>query len=260
MVQASAFDVTAPGFDRYRSLPRGVPEAIRSAILSVVDAPRPRLLDLGAGTGRIGRPFIVAGDDYVGADLSLAMLRGFSQRGAARLVQANGAQLPFRDASFDIVMLIQAFGGMRGWRDVLAETRRVLRATGVLVVGRTVAPADGLDARMRQRLSAILDDMGAARQEGNRREEALRFLERVARCSRVSAAAWNAERTPRAFLERHRTGARFAALPATIKDAALGRLAAWATATFGSLDRAFLEPHSFELRIFKFQTNDGTSI
>jgi SAM-dependent methyltransferase len=257
MAQVSAFDVAAPGFERRRALPDGVPEAIRSAILGVVDAQRPRLLDLGAGTGRIGRSFVAAGDDYVGVDLSLAMLRGFSQRCTAPLVQANGTLLPFRDASFDIVMLIQVFGGMRGWRDVLAETRRVLRAAGALVLGRTVAPADGLDARMRQRLSVILNEMGVAREEGNRREEAVRFLEEVAIGSRVSAAAWNAERTPRGFLERHRTGARFAALPVSIKEPALDRLAAWAVTTFGSLDRMLPELHSFELHVFRFQTNHG---
>jgi SAM-dependent methyltransferase len=234
-----------------------VPEAIRSAILGVVDATRPRLLDLGAGTGRIGRAFVAPGDDYVGVDLALAMLRAFAQRGAMYLVQADGAHLPFPDATFDAVMLIQAFGGMQGWRRVLAETRRVLRPAGALVVGRAVAPADGVDARMKQHLATILDEMGVAREGGNRREDALRFLEQTATGSCVNAAAWEADRTARGFLERHRTGARFAALPASIKDAALGKLAAWAAETFGSLDRASRERHYFELRVFRFQTNGG---
>ena len=249
------YDAAAPTFTRDRALPDGIAEAIRAAILGLVDAPRPRLLDLGAGSGRIGWSFVAAGDDYVGVDLSLTMLRGFSQRCSARLVQANGAQLPFSEASFDIIMLIQVFGGMRGWREVLAETRRVLRPRGALVIGRTAGPADGLDARMRQHLATILDEMGVARQGGNRREEALRFLEQTASGSCVQAAAWQADRTPRGFLERHRTGARFAALPAPIKDGALDRLAAWAMTAFGSLDRALREPHYFELRVFRFQTN-----
>ena len=48
---------------------------------------RARLLDLGAGTGRIGRPFVAAGDDYVGVDLSLGMLREFARRAGARQPQ-----------------------------------------------------------------------------------------------------------------------------------------------------------------------------
>src|SRR5262245_15056469 len=104
----SAYDDAAPTFDCYRALPIGVPEAIRAAILNSISASsRPHLLDLGAGSGRIGWPFVVAGDDYVGVDLSSGMLREFAQRAATRggvsprLVQADGQLLPFRDATFD---------------------------------------------------------------------------------------------------------------------------------------------------------------
>jgi ubiquinone/menaquinone biosynthesis C-methylase UbiE len=252
MVQLSAFDVAAPAFDRHRALPDGVPRAIRESIIAAVATPSPRLLDLGAGTGRIGAAFVAAGDDYVGVDLSLAMLRAFPRRGIARLVQANGARLPFADASFDAVMLIQVFGGMTGWRAVLAEARRVLRAAGAVVIGRIVAPTDGVDEQMKQRLAAILAEMGVARGHGNTREQALDALKKIARDTRIEAAAWRDERTPSVFLERHRTGARFAALPALVKDEALRRLAAWAAQRFGSLEVAVPERHAFELRVFHF--------
>ena len=67
----TAFDITAPVYDRHRALPAGVPEKIRLAVLELAAGPRPSVLDLGAGTGRIGRPFVFAGDRYVGADLSI---------------------------------------------------------------------------------------------------------------------------------------------------------------------------------------------
>src|SRR5687767_5904465 len=103
----SAYDAVAPDFDSHRALPSGVPEAIRVAVLRCTSA-HPRLLDLGAGSGRIGWPFAAAGDDYVGIDLSWGMLREFAQRAggkgsAPRLVQADGRQLPFPDAMFDAV-------------------------------------------------------------------------------------------------------------------------------------------------------------
>jgi hypothetical protein len=66
----------------------------------------------------------------------------------------------------------------------------------------------------------------------------------------VAAAAWDAERTPRGFLERHRTGARFSLLPEPIKDEALSRLATWALTEFDSLDARQTERHTFELRTF----------
>jgi ubiquinone/menaquinone biosynthesis C-methylase UbiE len=250
----SVYDVAAPTFERHRALPDGVPETIRTAVLKAVDASSPRLLDLGAGTGRIGIPFIAARDDYVGVDLSFGMLSEFKRRAtdSARLVQADGEWLPFADASFDAIMLIQVFGGMRGWRRVLVEARRVLRGAGVLVLGRAVAPPGGLDARMKAQLSLLLDEIGAPADRTNTRQDAQGWLEQEARGTRLVAATWTASRTPRGFIERHRTGARFATLPAPVKEQAMGRLAAWAATAFGSLDAASTEPYQFELQLFRF--------
>lgn len=260
----SAYDDLAPSFDRDRAFPNGVAETIRAAILAAVSADRPRLLDLGAGTGRIGRPFVAAADDYVGVDLSLGMLREFTRRVGERnghtphLAQADGQHLPFRDATFDAVMLIQVFGGMRGWRRLLAEARRVLRPDGTLVVGRSVAPEDGVDARMKQCLASILNEMKKPAGQTNAREDAQRWLETGASGGdRVIAAEWEADRTPRGFLDRHRTGARFSTLPEAVRGEALRRLGVWAATTFGSLDAARPERHSFELRVFKFQEGTG---
>jgi ubiquinone/menaquinone biosynthesis C-methylase UbiE len=251
----SVYDAAAPTFERHRALPDGVPEAIRAAVLEAVDASSPRLLDLGAGTGRIGIPFVAARDDYVGVDLSFGMLSEFKRRAAdsaPRLVQADGEHLPFRNATFDAVMLIQVFGGMRGWRRLLTEVRRVLRGAGVLVLGRAVAPPDGLDARMKARLALLLDEIGAPADRTNTRQDAQGWLEQQARATRLVAATWTARRTPRGFIERHGTGARFSALPAPVKEEAMRRLAAWANTAFGSLDAASSEPHEFELQLFRF--------
>jgi len=260
-VPSFVYDALSPSFERHRPLPQEAAEAIRAAILgaAAAAAQRPRLLDLGAGTGRIGRPFAAAGDDYVGIDLSFGMLREFKRRCGERrgrtpcLVQSDGQLLPFRDATFDAVILIQVFGGMRGWRHVLAEARRVSRPAGVLITGRTVAPADGIDAVMKQGLAQILDEMNVRRDETNAWNDAQRWLESTARtCQHEVAAAWPAERTPRSFLERHRTGARFSLLPESVRVEALDRLGSWAAANFGSLDTMFSEQHDFELQVYTF--------
>jgi SAM-dependent methyltransferase len=252
----SAFDGVAASFDRHRGFPDGVPQAIRAAVLGAGEAVAPRLLDLGAGSGRVGWPFVAAGDDYVGVDLSFGMLRVFMQRAdlghTPRLVQADGEYLPFGEGSFDTVMLIQVFGGLRGWRRLLTEARRVLRGTGVLVLGRGVAPPDGVDARMKAQLWLLLEEMGAPSGRSNTREDAQGWLAQTARGTRLIAAKWTAERTPRGFVARHRTGARFSALPAIVQEEALRRLATWAETTFGSLDAASAEPHAFELEVFRF--------
>jgi ubiquinone/menaquinone biosynthesis C-methylase UbiE len=254
-----AFDAAAPSFERYRALPDGVPEAIRAAVLeSIARSPRPRLLDLGAGSGRIGRAFVAAGDDYVGVDLSFAMLREFRQRAEGRrtrprVAQADGQSLPFADASFDAVMLIHAFGAFDAWRPVLLEALRVLRSAGTLVTGHARAPADGVDAQMKQRLASLLRDMGAGRDPIRPRDDVMSWLESVASDSaRVIAAEWDADRGPRQFLDRHRTGARFSALPEPIREPALEKLSAWAAAVFGSLEARCAERHAFEVRVFRF--------
>lgn len=255
----STYDVVAPTYDEYRALSDDVVERIRSTIIEASGpSSRPRLLDLGAGSGRIGRAFVAAGDDYVGVDLSLGMLRQFTRRADTgghppRVVQADGQGLPFADAVFDVVLLIQVFGGLRGWRRVLAEARRVLRARGALALGRSVMPADGVDARMKERLAAILAEMGVAPDEKNAREDVHHWLESAARGgASVVAATWDADRTPQGFLDRHRTGARFSVLPEPVKDEALRTLRAWAVTSFGSLDAISSEQHVFELRVFTF--------
>jgi ubiquinone/menaquinone biosynthesis C-methylase UbiE len=250
----SAYDAAARDFERHRVLPHAVPPAVRAAVLAAIAAPSPRLLDLGAGTGRFGRPFVAAGDDYVGVDLSLGMLREFARQAGQlpRLAQADGERLPFADAVFDGVLMVQVFGGMRGWRRVLAEARRVMRPNGVLMIGRVVAPADGLDARLKHRLAELLAERRVAIDRRNVREDIERTLADLAGRRTVTVATWSAERTPRRYIERQRTGARFAALPAAAAEQALAALADWAAAMFGGLDTAVHEPHAFELQIFTF--------
>src|ERR1700757_131196 len=60
----SAYDAAAPTFERHRALPDGVPRAVRAAVLAAVGVPSPRLLDLGAGTGRFGWAFVAAGGAF----------------------------------------------------------------------------------------------------------------------------------------------------------------------------------------------------
>ena len=226
---------------------------------------RPRLLDVGAGTGRIGWPFVAAGDDYVGVDLSLGMLREFVRRGGAdrmgqipRLVRADGRQLPFADASFDAVMLIQVVGAARSWTQLVAEARRTLRSPGVLAVGQSAMPANGVDEQMKRRLASLLEEMGVPPYHMEARSDMKRWREFIARSDiRIVAAEWNADRTPRGFLSRQTTGARFSTLAESVKEKALRKLSAWAIATFGSLDTVFAERHTFELRIFREQAGAG---
>jgi ubiquinone/menaquinone biosynthesis C-methylase UbiE len=255
---ASAFDTAAPEFDRHRALPDGVPEQIRSAVLAAsATSSNPAVLDLGAGSGRIGRPFVAAGDRYVGVDLSFGMLHEFMHRTdaggrTARMAQCDGESLPFRDGTFDVVLLVSVVGGARGWRRIAAEARRVLRTNGALVIGKTVAPPDGIDAQLKERLAAILEELGFPAEE-KQTGKALSWLESVAAEKQVKvAASWTSGRSPRGFLDRKPTGAKFSELPVDVRDEALRRLTGWATSAFGSLEAVSPEAYAFELTIFRF--------
>ena len=250
----STFDPIAAAFDRHRELPQGVAEAVRTAIGSITRlSPATRILDLGAGTGRFGKVFVAANDLYVGVDSSQEMLRAFLKHNAdACLILADGQQLPFRDGTFGIVMLMQVLSGLRDWRGLLSEARRVLHPEGAIVVGHTVSPPQGINTQLKEHLAIILQEMKAPWHEPKKsRGQALAWLETFAsRHERIRVAEWKAHLTPREFLDRRRTGARFAALPAAVQEEALQELTAWAQSTFGSLDTIFTEEHSFELDIF----------
>jgi ubiquinone/menaquinone biosynthesis C-methylase UbiE len=255
-----AYTTGAQDFERRRALPTDAAAAIRAVVLAGLDAiRRPRVLDLGAGTGRIGWQFVAADDNYVGVDLSAAMLRAFAERRelAARvplLIRTDGENLPFAEASFDAVLLMQVLNAAHDWRRLLQEAKRVLRPSGSLIVGRTVAPEHGIDARMKRRLGAFLGEMGAQPYAGHAVDDALAMLRRAARRERtVTVASWRSDRTPRHFLERHAAGARFSALPAPVRDAAMRQLHDWAASAFGSLDVACTEPFRFELTIFHLE-------
>jgi ubiquinone/menaquinone biosynthesis C-methylase UbiE len=251
----ASFDAIATTFDQFRALPPGVPEAIRTAVWHAVGAPAgARVLDLGAGTGRIGKAFVEEGDNYVGADLSFAMLREFLVPGHTLfLTQTDGERLPFREGTFHVVLLMQVLSGARNVRRLLAEAGRMLAPGGALIVGQTVAPSDGVDAQMKSRLAEILASLGVERRAQRLGQvEALEwFASRARRRASVVAARWISGRSPRGFLARHRTGSRFAALPEKIQHDAIEQLAAWAERHFGSLDAAFSESYSFELEVFE---------
>jgi len=250
----STFDLNAASFERHRALPSGVPEAIRKAIWESTGARSSAcVLDLGAGSGRIGRAFVEAGDAYVGVDFSLPMLREFHARNpAACLLQADGGQLPFRNGSFELVLLMQVLSGAHNRRSLLSETARVAARGGSVIVGHTVTPPEGVDARMKRQLAVILEEMSVgAHGQKEAREQSLEWLRtQSTRSIRSTAASWTARRTSREFLVRHGSGAQFSTLPAAVQTEALKRLSVWADKTCGSLDEVFSETHSFELHVF----------
>ncbi len=251
----SSFDLVANRFERYRALPSHVPVAIRQALHAHggIDA-GDRLLEVGCGTGRIGAQFYAAGDHYFGLDLSMEMLREFQRKKFARgpnLVHADGSLLPFGDRIFTGVLMVQMVAA-GNWRALLAEAQRVLQRGGVLAIGRTQAPPEGIDAKMRNRLAELIAGMGITEPIPDRSAIGEWLRGRSSRHLEIRPARWTLDRTPREFLLRKRTAARFASLPAEVRETALRSLADWTAQSIGPLDTPLSETHYFCLELHWF--------
>src|SRR5215211_953512 len=148
-----SFDRAAEYYDATRGYRDGSAERIRDAIVAHTGAgPSTRWLELGVGTGRIALPFIRAGYDYTGVDISQAMmdrLVGKLAEDSGRpeyrfeLRQADITELPFEDSAFDVIIMVHVLHLVADWQAVLREARRVLRPGGWLLLGEDSEPNEG---------------------------------------------------------------------------------------------------------------------
>jgi ubiquinone/menaquinone biosynthesis C-methylase UbiE len=94
-----------------------------------------RILEVGCGTGRWLGDLSVTAQQLHGLDLSKGMLREASNRPPSlALVQGRAAQLPYPDATFDLVYCVNAIHHFGRPRDFVSEARRLLRLGGALCV------------------------------------------------------------------------------------------------------------------------------
>jgi ubiquinone/menaquinone biosynthesis C-methylase UbiE len=99
-----------------------------------------RVLDVGCGDGAYAVRASREGADAVGLDRSRSMLEAARARAASsgvvvRWCQGQAQALPFRDASFDLVLAVTALCLIREPLVALKEISRVLRPRGVVIVG-----------------------------------------------------------------------------------------------------------------------------
>ena len=123
-----SFGGTADVYDRYRP---GYPAA---AVRWLVGRPAPsRVLDLGAGTGRLARALADLGHDVLAVEPDEGMRAVAREALPGRTAAGTAEDIPAADGSFDAVVAGQAFH----WFDparALPEIARVLRADGHLGV------------------------------------------------------------------------------------------------------------------------------
>jgi SAM-dependent methyltransferase len=127
--RARSFGAIAADYARYRP---GYPRAaVEWALQPVLGGERVRLLDLGAGTGKLTSTLLEFGE-VIAVEPDPEMLDQLRERHPAADARAGSAEaIPVPDSSVDAVLVGQAWH----WFDrdkALAEVARVLRSGGVL--------------------------------------------------------------------------------------------------------------------------------
>lgn len=97
--------------------------------------PGDRVLDLATGTGDIAYLIAPRVREVIGSDINKEMLRVAEEKrppGTSHVtfLEADAAQLPFPDGSFDVVLCSYAGRGFPSWPAVIAEVFRVLAPGG----------------------------------------------------------------------------------------------------------------------------------
>ena len=123
------FDLLASFYERV------IPPPDPAELVRHLGLPAPgRLLDAGGGTGRVAgalRPFV---DQVVVSDLSLGMLRQAGHKGGLGPLRAHAERLPFPDASFERVVVVDALHHFCRQEEAVVDLLRVLKPGGRLVI------------------------------------------------------------------------------------------------------------------------------
>ena len=116
-----------PDFDSYWSY--------RDAFFALVPPPGRATLDIGCGEGRVSRDLTARGHHVTALDASPTLLGAARERdSAAEYVLAAAEELPFPDATFDLVVAYNVLMDVADMPAAVAEAARVLAPGACLCV------------------------------------------------------------------------------------------------------------------------------
>ena len=256
--QSSFGDDVAERFERFRGLPDAIADRIRDRIVAAtglgIDG---RVLDLGAGTGRLTRPFLQAGYPYAGIDTSSAMLARLTSLPnagpRADCVRASATGLPFATGVFDVILAVQVLGIVPDWLEAVRECRRVLRPGGWVILGRQTHDRNSLPSLVRRARLRILGEWGIETgRPGAEEAEAAEALAAEIGCMTIlPSLTWRIVQRPREAILANLSGWRVAALPDDLRKRLHEHLAQTIRQELGDLDTPHVERAAFSLRCFR---------
>ena len=122
--------VRRPEFDSYWHY--------RADFFGLVPPPGVATLDLGCGEGRVSRDLVARGHRVTGIDASPTLIEAARQAHPdGEYLLGDAADLPFADASFDLVVAYNVLMDVHDLADTMREAARVLTPGGTLCMSTT---------------------------------------------------------------------------------------------------------------------------
>jgi len=132
----------------------------RRALRAAGLRPGMRMLDVATGTGLVAQAALelgIAPGQLIGLDPSAGMLEKNRQQRTIALIQAFGERLPFRDSSFDFIVMGYALRHVEDLDRLFVQYERVLRLPGKVLILEISRPASRLGlAAMRIYMQKLL--------------------------------------------------------------------------------------------------------
>jgi len=258
MNKSRSFDRAANYYDQTRLLLEPIEKYGIPAIQDIA-GPGARLLEVGAGTGRMSIPLLERGADVVACDLSSPMLNRFQEKyPSARIAQVDASYLPFPSAHFDTVVTVHVMHLIPAWRDVLREFRRVLVPKGTYLNVKTWATSeDSVADKIREFWRGWLKERGVDAghpgvRDNSELQQELRLL--GADLSHVEVVRFPDSFSLREELDRFES--RIYSETWDIEDAifqeSIRELRLWAGQQFRSLDQQIEEEVRFVINVARF--------
>jgi ubiquinone/menaquinone biosynthesis C-methylase UbiE len=199
------------------------------------------IIDIGAGTGEIGRHSCKDGIRAVAIDQSESMLRRWptTEGPCLRVVADANEGWPVADRSVRGVFCSRAVH-LLDREHVATEVHRVMISGGCLIIGRVVRDSLGYRELMREKMRSLVAETGATMTDGRKRTE--RLVAKIIDFSGepmgdVVAAEWSRSGCVADVIDGWRGKSKLGGvtMDAKSRDRVLDQVESWAVERFGDL-------------------------
>ena len=252
------FSANAPRYDRRHGAVLADIEVAALTAACGLDSSS-RVLDVGAGTGRVAAALASRGCKVIALEPSAAMLAKLREKpfgNAVACVSGEAGHLPFSSGRFDAVVVARLLYLTADWQQILQQAREALRPGGHLLHEWSNGDPDESWVQIRERLRSLLRNagFGSTFHPGVRTEaEVDEHLARIGlECQSRITFGPGPDLTLSEFLDRIQSG-EFSYLwnvPDAIQTECMRQLRDWASATF-DLDTPIQIPREMYWTIYR---------